>query len=73
LINGGENAVIQVMRHADADAHGAGYWLQLQLVDGTVVLGAVVPPENGVICVTAADGSAIWVVLDQIATVKIEW
>jgi len=72
-MSGGENAVIQAMRHADADAHGSGYGLQLQLVDGTVVCGAVVPPENGVICVTPVDGSPIWVVLDQIATVKIEW
>jgi hypothetical protein len=76
-MSNGENAVLQAM--AFADAHNTGYWLRLKLVDGTVVRGPVNNPSNGVICVDTSNienseglGS-VWVALDQVITVQIEW
>lgn len=76
----GEQAVLRASAYADASGDGSGYWLRLRMLDGSELRGACHVPEAGVMRMeiyTEEHGvnqaEPVWVVLDKVQSVQIEW
>lgn len=79
-MSAGEKAVLHAMSYADVTGEGSGYWLRLRMVDGTELRGPCHKPEQGVLRMeiyTEKDGvnhtEPVWVVLDKVQSIQIEW
>lgn len=76
----GEQAVLYAIAYANHTGEGSGYWLRLRMVDGSELRGACHAPEAGVMRMeiyTEEHGvnhaEPVWVVLDKVQSVQIEW
>lgn len=76
----GEQAVLAAHAYAEENAEGSGYWLRLRMVDGSELRGPCNKPEQGVMRmeIFTEDQDVnykepVWVVLDQVQSVQIEW
>lgn len=79
-MSAGEQAVLRAMSYADATGEGSGYWLRLRMVDGSELRGPCNPPDQGImrmeIFTEGEDvnhAEPVWVVLDKVQSVQIDW
>lgn len=79
-MSAGEQAVMAAITYADATGEGSGYWLRLRMVDGSELRGSCHVPEAGVMRMeiyTEEDGmnvtEPVWVVLERVMSVQIDW
>jgi hypothetical protein len=76
----GEHAVLSAHAYAEKLAEGSGYWLRLRMVDGSELRGPCYAPAQGIMRMNVYtedqgvnDKEPVWVVLDQVQSVQIEW
>lgn len=76
----GEHAVLNAHAYANSQQDHAGYWLRVRMVDGTELRGPCEKPGQGVMCMHVYEedkgvnyAEPVWLVLDQVSSVQIEW
>jgi hypothetical protein len=79
-MNAGEQAVLAASAYADELGEGSGHWLRLRMVDGSELRGTCNKPEQGIMRMeifTEGEGvnhaEPVWVVLDKVQSVQIDW